>query len=772
MNYKKQQIFGFGFLLFLSISLLVIEGLIFQYTSISGIWGVTGILMLLLIASGTFIAGWTIRRTTSRLQLATDVINNTDFNQAERLPRLEVDGGDEIANIAEAYNRMSLALELHNRKVREASEHLEDNNWVQTQFALTGNIYQGINNKSELAEKMMARLVPLLEAAYGLLYYKEANEQGEYFKLDCAYSAYTDMPDAISVFASGEGIIGRVASTQQTIILNDNAEHPIRIQTGQVALTPRQIVVIPIVFENAIVAVLELGSLTTFSQRQLKLMDLVCVNLGVVIDNIENRMQVNQLLQNSQQLNMELQAQQEELQVQQEELQVQQEELQATNEQLRERNQFAESKTHELETTQQELQEYAKRLEQSSGYKSQFLANMSHELRTPINSILILSQLIAEHEPVNEDDEIPKYGGIIHRSGEDLLALIDDILDLSKVEAGMVDVHHELVSVQEIPELLNYSFGKLAEQRGIQFNYMINPEVPHTIYTDGKRVQQILKNLLSNAFKFTPSGSITLKVEPASNVIPAYGYSIPDQIEDMIAISVIDTGVGIARDRQQPIFEAFQQERGSVTERNYGGTGLGLSICREFSRLLGGFVTVESEQGKGSTFTLYLPAGQSEENTALVSHYDSGPIDITADMQILQGRKVLLVDDDPRNITALESALKVKGLQVFSAPDGNRALHMIEQIEPDLIVMDMMMPVMDGYEALRRIRLNPEWQQLPIIALTAKAMKDDRERCLQAGASDYLSKPINMTQLLSAMQVWLTRVQDDNKIPVWQEENR
>ncbi|WP_411348801.1 response regulator [Paenibacillus sp. WLX2291] len=770
MNYKKQQIIGFSFLLLLSIALLVIEGLIFQYTSISGIWGVTGILMLLLIASGIFIAVWTIRRTTRRLQLATDVINKTDFNQAEHLPRLEVDGGDEISNIAEAYNRMSLSLELHNRKVREASERLEDSNWVQTQFALTGNIYQGINTKSELAEKMMTRLVPLLQAAYGLLYYKEENEQGKYFKLECAYSAYTDLPDAIASFAPGEGVIGRVASTQQMVVLHDTDEHPIRIQTGQASLALGQIVVLPIVFEGHIVAVLELGSLTAFTPRQLQLMELVSVNFGVVIDNIENRMQVNQLLETSQQLNMELQAQQEELQVQQEELQVQQEELHATNEQLRERTQFAESKTHELEVTQQELQEYATRLEQSSGYKSQFLANMSHELRTPINSILILAQLIAEHEPVDEEDEIPKYGSIIHRSGEDLLALVDDILDLSKVEAGMVEVHHELVSVHEIPELLNYSFGKLAEQRGIQFNYMVNPDVPHTIYTDGKRVQQILKNLLSNAFKFTPSGSITLRVEPASNVIPAHGYSIPDQIEEMIAISVIDTGVGIARDRQQPIFEAFQQERGSTTERDYGGTGLGLSICREFSRLLGGFVTVESEQGKGSTFTLYLPAGQGEEETAPVSHYDSGPVDITPDMQILQGRKVLLVDDDLRNIAALESALKVKGLQVFSAPDGNRALHMMEQVQPDLILMDMMMPIMDGYETLRHIRLNPQWQQLPIIALTAKAMKDDRERCLQAGASDYLSKPINMTQLLSAMQVWLIRVQEDHNASVWEEE--
>ncbi|MFD1884702.1 hybrid sensor histidine kinase/response regulator [Paenibacillus wenxiniae] len=760
MNYKKQQVFGFGFLLALSVVLFIIEGLILQYTSISGVWGVTGILMLVLLTSGITIAIWTIRRTTERLKLATDLINNTDFNEAERLPRLTVEGGDEISNIAEAFNQMSLTLEMHNRKVRETSERLEDSNWVQTQFALTGNIYQGINNKQELAEKMMTRLVPLLEAAYGLLYYTAQDEQGKYFQLECSYSAYTDMPAAIASFRPGEGIIGRVASTQQVIVLNDTAEHPIRIQTGQAALTPRQIVVTPIVFDGQIIAVWELGSLQAFTARQLQLIELVCTNFGVVINNIENRMQVDRLLYDSQQLNQELQAQQEELQVQQEE-------LQTINEQLRERSEFAESKTHELEATQQELQDYAQKLEQSSGYKSQFLANMSHELRTPINSILILSQLIAELEPTHEEDEVPKYGSIIHRSGEDLLALIDDILDLSKVEAGMVEVHHERVSLFDLPETLSYSFNKLAEQRGIAFHYTIDPDLSDEIYTDGKRLQQILKNLLSNAFKFTPSGSVTLKIEPAHRAIPAQGYSIPDHMEQWIAISVIDTGIGIAKDRQQLIFDAFQQEKGSLTERDYGGTGLGLSICREFSRLLGGFVTVESEQGKGSTFTLYLPAQQDEKDAVAVDMRDSGPIETAPTMQILQDKHVLLVDDDPRNIVALESALKVKGMKVFSVADGMRALDMLEQVKPDLILMDMMMPVMDGYEALRQIRLRPEWRELPIIALTAKAMKDDRERCLQAGASDYLSKPIHMTQLLSAMQVWLTRVQaysNDNEL--------
>ncbi|MEW4371161.1 response regulator [Paenibacillus kandeliae] len=726
----------------------------------------TGALIVLLIAIGILIATWTIRRTTGRLKKVTDVISDTDFKAAEQLPRLQVTGGDEIANIATAFNDMSAALELHNRKVRETSEEMEDSNWVQTQFALTGNIYQGINNKSELAEKLMTRLVPLLDGAYGLLYYTENAEPAheKYFKLQCSYSAYTDMPDAVSSFQPGEGMIGRVANNKQMVILEATPEHPIRIQTGQAHLTPKQIVVAPIVFNDHTLAVLELGTLHTFSRRHLQLIELICANFGLVIDRIESRMKVDQLLHSTQQLNQELQAQQEELQAQQEELQVQQEELQATNEQLRERSQFAEMKTHELEVTQQELEEYANKLETSSGYKSQFLANMSHELRTPINSILILAQLLAEREPLHDGDEVAEYGSIIHRSGEDLLALIDDILDLSKVEAGMVDVHSELVSITDIPETLGYTFDKMAEQRGIEFHSVIAEGTPDSLHTDGKRLQQILKNLLSNAFKFTRSGSVTLMIQPATQVLPASGYSVPSDVEHMIAISVTDTGIGIARERQQQIFEAFQQEHGAATERDYGGTGLGLSICREFSRLLGGFVTVESEQGKGSTFTLYLPSlpiDQQDTPDEMPPLVDTG--EVYPDAGVLAGKRVLIVDDDARNISALERMLKTRDMHVFSAPDGNRALHVLPQVKPDLVLMDMMMPVMDGYETIRYMRSQPEWEHTPIIALTAKAMKDDRKRCMEAGASDYLSKPLNIAQLLSMMQVWLNHEQADGQ---------
>ncbi|ANF95366.1 response regulator [Paenibacillus bovis] len=756
MNYKHQQIIGFSFMLMLAILFIIIEGFFLQYTLMSERWVMTGILAILLLLSGIGITVWTLRRTTGRLKQVTHVINNVDFDNVQDIPRLQVEGGDEVSNIAEAFNKMSIALEEHNRQVRKTSEQMQDNNWVQTQLAQIGNVYQGINNTPELAEKLLARIVPLMEASYGLFYYVHPDTKGDQFHLEYSYGAHGNMTGTIHEFGPGQGLIGRAAVEQKTQLLTANEDYPIRIQTGFGHIVPRQIVVTPIVFEGRTIAVLELGAAIEFAPRYCQLIEQICVGFGAIISNIEKRMQVDELLRNTRILNQELQAQQEELQSQQEELQVQQEELQATNEQLRERTNFAETKAHELETTRQELELYAEQLKLSSSYKTEFLANMSHELRTPMNSILILSQLVAESTPRDHEDEMPGYGNIIHRSAQDLLALIDDILDLSKVEAGMVEVQRELISIHDIPEVMGYNFNKLAEQKNLQFWTEVDTDAPPTFYTDGKRLQQILKNLLSNAFKFTSEGKISLRIAPAEKVPLPEGYRLPEKMDHMLAISVKDTGIGIAPDKQQVVFEAFRQAEGARTDRDYGGTGLGLSICREFSRLLGGFITVESEVGRGSTFTLYIPSlpedfAPDSPETAL-----SSPASLPEELDMLKGKKILVVDDDFRNIFALEGALKSKGMNVISAYNGKEALEMLEQGQPDLVLMDIMMPVMDGYVTMENIRRQSQWAELPIIALTAKAMKDDRQRCLQAGASDYLSKPLQMEQLFSMLLVWLS----------------
>ena len=743
-------------MLMLAILFIIIEGFFLQYTLMSERWVLTGILAFLLLLSGIGITIWTLRRTTGRLKQVTQVINDVDFDKVQDIPRLKVEGGDEVANIAEAFNKMSMALEEHTRQVQEASDQMQDNNWVQTQLAQIGNVYQGINNTPELAEKLLARIVPLMEASYGLFYYVHPDVKGDQFQLEYSYGAHGNMTGTIHEFGPGQGLIGRAAVEQKTQLLTANEDYPIRIQTGLGHIVPRQIVVTPIVFEGRTIAVLELGAAIEFAPRYCQLIEQICVGFGAIISNIEKRMQVDELLRNTRILNQELQAQQEELQTQQEELQVQQEELQATNEQLRERTNFAETKAHELETTRQELELYAEQLKLSSSYKTEFLANMSHELRTPMNSILILSQLVAESTPRDHEDEMPGYGHIIHRSAQDLLALIDDILDLSKVEAGMVEVQRELISIHDIPEVMGYNFNKLAEQKNLQFWTEVDTDAPPTFYTDGKRLQQILKNLLSNAFKFTSEGKIKLRIAPAEKVPLPAGYSLPEKADHMLAISVKDTGIGIAPDKQQVVFEAFRQAEGARTDRDYGGTGLGLSICREFSRLLGGFITVESEVGRGSTFTLYIPslpedfAPDSSETTLSV------PAGLPEELDMLKGKKILVVDDDFRNIFALEGALKSKGMNVISAYNGKEALEMMEQGQPDLVLMDIMMPVMDGYVTIENIRRQSQWAELPIIALTAKAMKDDRQRCLQAGASDYLSKPLQMEQLFSMLLVWLS----------------
>ncbi|MDF2836914.1 MAG: sensor hybrid histidine kinase, partial [Paenibacillus sp.] len=481
----------------------------------------------------------------------------------------------------------------------------------------------------------------------------------------------------------------------------------------------------------------------------------------------------------------------EELQAQSEELQMQQEEMRMTTEHLEEQNLFAEQKTRELEQAKYELEAYAEKLRRSAQYKTNFLANMSHELRTPLNSVLILSQMLYENDNKTLTEEEAGYARVIHSSGNDLLALINDILDLSKIEAGKIALVMDDVNVTEIPEMMRMMFDPVADKRGITFRIELQHEIPAVIRTDGQRLQQILKNLLSNAFKFTEDGTVTLKIHQADPAVVADRLPGSDP-EEMVAFSVIDTGIGIPKDKQELIFDAFQQVDGN-TNRLYGGTGLGLSICSEFAGLLGGCIVVDSELHKGSTFSLYLPATRCMEMEQAArevaasyslpsgNHPESGRYaaddgeavadgdakapqekpaqgSVSEEASIFLDKRILLVEDDERNIFAIVKALSSKGLEVVVARNGQECLDIVaDDIDFDLVLMDIMMPVMDGFETTRALRANEAMQDKPIIALTAKAMKSDQESCLQAGASDYISKPIHMEQLFSLMRVWLTK---------------
>lgn len=381
---------------------------------------------------------------------------------------------------------------------------------------------------------------------------------------------------------------------------------------------------------------------------------------------------------------------------------------------------------------------------------------------------MILSQLLSENENETLNQEEEGYAQVINTSGNDLLMLIDDILDLSKIEAGKIILMMDEVNVSEIPEHMKLLFNPVAEQKDLAFQISMAVDLPAVLHTDGQRLQQILKNLLSNAFKFTERGTVSLSIQNADRkIIEKY---IPAHMDKaVIAITVSDTGIGIPLNKQQLIFEAFQQVDGE-TNRQFGGTGLGLSICNEFTRLLGGRIVLDSHPGQGSTFTLLLPSLPGMDREQLVSLHqevaaaaqDTMGAVVTEiceeDEELFRGKKVLLVEDDSRNVFALVKALESKSFDVTIASNGKQCIEIIKQrTDFDLVLMDIMMPIMDGFETMKAIRLDPAMQETPIIALTAKAMKSDRDKCLEAGASDYISKPLNMDQLFSLMRVWLTK---------------
>jgi CheY-like chemotaxis protein/nitrogen-specific signal transduction histidine kinase len=415
------------------------------------------------------------------------------------------------------------------------------------------------------------------------------------------------------------------------------------------------------------------------------------------------------------------------------------------------------------------LEEKAEQLALSSQYKSEFLANMSHELRTPLNSLLILATLLADNPDRNLTTKQIEFARTIHNAGSDLLALINDILDLSKVEAGKMDVHAAPVPLVAVCDDVEATFRPLAEQKGLDLRVRREADLPASVVTDEQRLHQVLKNLLSNALKFTETGSVELVVSRAPDHL-LFASPTLNEATDVIAFSVTDTGIGVTADKLKLIFEAFQQADGT-TSRKYGGTGLGLSISREIARLLGGAIAVESEAGAGSTFTLYVPADYPFADQAADAPVPPRPARASHDVPMLSaapsapprdgddplaGATVLVVDDDVRNVFALTSALELHGMQVLYADNGADGIRLLEENnDVDLVLMDVMMPDMDGNETTSAIRRMPQFTSLPVVFLTAKAMPGDRDKSLAAGASDYLTKPVDLDRLLTSMRSWL-----------------
>ena len=671
--------------------------------------------------------------------------------------------------------------------IRTTTLQNEEQYWLKTNLAKFTGMLQGQNDLNTVSQMLMSELAPAVNAQHGVFYLLETDEnQHKSLRLLASY-AYKERKNLSKNFEIGEGVAGQCAYEKQRILLTNVPRDYIQITSGLGESTPLNLIVLPVVFEGNVKAVIELASLNLFSQNNLMFLEQITDSIGVVLNTIEASMRTEQLLMQSQSMS-------EELQSQSEELKQTNEELEQKARMLQEQKQEVETKNEQVEQARLAVVEKAEQLALTSKYKSQFLSNMSHELRTPLNSLLLLSGQLADNPEGNLSEKQVDFATTIQESGNDLLTLLNDILDLSKVESGTITVEVVDVVLADLKDEIERTFKLSADSKKLGFSVKLDDELPQVIRTDGQRLRQVLKNLISNSLKFTETGSIDLGIAMVSK-----GWRIDNEAlnraDMVIAFAVKDTGMGIAKDKQSIVFEAFQQADGTDT-RKYGVTGLGLSISREIAGLLGGELGLASTPGKGSTFTLYLQQNKSnmlrkpknnivrdleeqkdkvgvdmvEPAAAPSVALPNGMVDdlprkkqkILSDIYVqdsgLKGKTVLIVDDDIKNIFALTSVMERYGISVKSADSGEAAIARLEENDGiGAVLMDLMMPEMDGYEVMRRIRKLSKFESLPIVALTAKAMNGDREKCISAGASDYISKPVDTDQLLSLLRAWICK---------------
>ncbi|MCM3748398.1 CHASE3 domain-containing protein [Paenibacillus pasadenensis] len=732
-----------------------------------------GLFLFSLTLSGLF--AWGISRSVVRtLTSVTDSIAGMTeaevLGQEQLSRRIAVTSRDEIADLALATNRLL--------------DDFEGRNWLQQRALQLGGRMQQTSTGEETGEVFVTAMADALQSPYAVVYTLDSIKSGRRYRLAASLSEDPEFKSTLpSAFEYNEGLVGRCAAEQQ-LRHYDMPQDYVRVSSGLGSARPQHLLLVPVVYEQRTLAVIELARFFPYTELEQRLAGQAAEQLGLALHRVQTAQEIKSLLQESQSMT-------EELQMQAEELQSQQEELSASNEQLNRQFQLSEEKSLRLEQIQQELTLYAAELERSSRYKNEFMANMSHELRTPLNSMLILSQMLSENPERNLSSKEEEFAKVIHSAGTDLLSLINDILDLSKIEAGKMEISLEPVNLSELPHVVESLFHGQAERTGLAFSVLRRMEVPDLLVTDEQRLMQIIRNLLSNAFKFTRQGEVSLVITQADR--ETVRKVLPERVGmPVIAFEIRDTGIGIDPSKHELIFEAFRQADGT-TSRQFGGTGLGLSISRELAALLQGSLTVESSPGAGSKFTLYLPSlhkeAGSKYNELVVPAVPKIPNaesilkeELSAEGAMLRqledrsrfypaaasdstlaldnsysGRRVLVVDDDIRNVYSLTSFLEKNGMEVISASNGSEALDILDHIPCDLVLMDMMMPVMDGYEAIRKIRSHPEHRELPVIAITAKAMPQDRELCLEAGASDYISKPLNLEQLTSLLEVWMLR---------------
>jgi HAMP domain-containing protein/CheY-like chemotaxis protein/signal transduction histidine kinase len=660
---------------------------------------------------------------------------------------IQVDARGEVAELKDNINTMITNLRL-------TTDLNTEQDWLKTNLARFTNMLQGQRDLTTVGRLLLTELTPLVNAHIGVIYQVE-NEDNPHMRLLASYAGDGINPHS-QIVQFGEGLIGQCGMDRRPRLVSDIPEDAVPVNSALLRVIPKNLAVFPVLFENQVKAVIELASIGSFTTSQLTFLEQLTDSIGIVLNSIEATMQTEGLLKQSQQLAGELQTQQKELQQTNEQ-------LEQKAQQLAERNVEVERKNQEIEQARRALEEKATELSLTSKYKSEFLANMSHELRTPLNSILILGQQLTENPDGNLTPKQVEFARTIHGAGTDLLNLISDILDLSKIESGTVTVDAEEIMMPTLLETVGRPFRHEAENRQLTFEIAVDPDLARSIYTDSKRLQQVLKNLLSNAFKFTAEGGVRLSVSAAAG-----GWSTDHPVLDhsptVVAFEVSDTGIGIPLDKQKLIFEAFQQADAG-TSRKYGGTGLGLAISRELATLLGGEIHLQSTPGKGSAFTLYLPLKYSGPSVAprisASSQYSVQPALTAATpervieqipddrLELKPGDTILLiVEDDPHYARVLVDLAHDKGFKVLVAARGAEALELAKQYQPTAVSLDVFLPDMLGWTVLSQLKHNPLTRHIPVQIIT---LDEDRQHALARGAFSFVNKPTTTEGVSAAL---------------------
>ena len=678
--------------------------------------------------------------------------------------KIEIKSRGEIGELADTFNDMLSNLKL-------TTEKNNANNWLKTGQMELNVRMRGEQELETLGRNIIGYLAEYLNAQVGILYvsrFRKLKQIGSY--------AYVPRKNTSSEFTFGEGLVGQAAIEKKHILITNCPDDYININSGLVDAAPKNILIFPLILNDAVKGVVELGSFHEFHDTHLPFLEQVAEGIAIALDTVASRNRTNDLLEQTQQQTEELQAREESLRQSNEELeenasalkesesrlQAQQEELRQTNEELEEQKEDVERKNRDLKEARKIIEERARELELSSKYKSEFLSNMSHELRTPLNSILLLSRLLADNKDNHLTEDHVESAQSIYSSGSELLQLINEILDISKVEAGKMDINLDDMDIHDFSTAMKRNFKPITTEKNLYMKVDISNDLPKYIHTDEQRVAQIVKNFLSNAFKFTRDGGVTLLISHPDgqlyNKTQLYNRGV--ERAKTVAISVSDTGIGIPEEKQELIFEAFQQADGT-TSRQYGGTGLGLSISRELALLLGGEICIESIHGKGSTFTLYLPEAIKSEITSekpesgdlkrdthtptpstKISQLEDALEAIEDDRKTIspEDQSILIIEDDPTFLKILRDLTREHGFKSLVAGNGETGLQFADYYKPSAIILDVGLPGISGWTVMARLKDNPETRHIPVHFISAS---DKRLDAIKMGAIDYATKPIS-----------------------------